>query len=103
MKNFAHIQKLYKLQHLFANSNRINDIPDIERLSELNYLKELELNGNALSRRPGYRHALLKKLPNLLYLDGREVTIDERERLEVLTGIEKTGNLQNVYIPNVVN
>jgi hypothetical protein len=49
------------------------DIPDIERLSELNYLKELELNGNALSRRPGYRHAVLNKLPNLLYLDGRVI------------------------------
>ena len=61
------------MQHLFANSNRISDIPDIEKLSELNYLKELELNGNALSRRPGYRHAVLKKLPNLLYLDGRVI------------------------------
>jgi Leucine-rich repeat (LRR) protein len=70
---------LYKLQvtipsaskHLFANSNRINDIPDIERLTELAYLKELELNGNALSRRPGYRHMVLKKLPSLYYLDGK--------------------------------
>ena len=49
------------------------DIPDIEKLSELQYLKELELNGNALSRRPGYRHAVLKKLPILLYLDGRVI------------------------------
>jgi Leucine-rich repeat (LRR) protein len=65
LKNFNHIQRLYKLQvqshiyilfkHLFANSNRINDIPDIEKLTELAYLKELELSGNALSRRPGYR------------------------------------------------
>jgi hypothetical protein len=42
-------------QHIFANSNRINDIPDVEKLTELAYLKELELSGNALSRRPGYR------------------------------------------------
>lgn len=59
------------MQHLFANSNRINDIPDIDKLSELAYLKELELNGNAFSRRPGYRAAVLKKLTTLLYLDGR--------------------------------
>jgi len=26
-----------------------------DKLVELSYLKELELNGNALSRRPGYR------------------------------------------------
>ncbi len=31
----------------------------------------MELNGNALSRRPGYRQALLKKLITLLFLDGR--------------------------------
>jgi len=82
LKNFANIQRLYKLQHLFANSNRINDLPDIEKLAELTYLKELELNGNAFSRRPGYRGAVLKKLPTLLYLDGREVSVDERERID---------------------
>lgn len=58
---------------MFANSNRISDMPDIEKLSELVYLKELELNGNALSRRPGYRQAVLKKLENLLYLDGKVI------------------------------
>ena len=82
LKNFSNIQRLYKLQHLFANSNRINDLPDIEKLAELTYLKELELNGNAFSRRPGYRGAVLKKLPTLLYLDGREVSVDERERID---------------------
>lgn len=60
-------------QHLFANSNRINDIPDIEKLNELAFLKELELGGNALSRRPGYRQTVLKKLPSLLYLDGKVI------------------------------
>lgn len=71
LKNFNFIQKLVKLQHLFANSNRISDLPDVEKLSELNQLKELELNGNSLTRRPGYRQAIIKKVPSLLYLDGR--------------------------------
>lgn len=55
LKNFNLIGKLLKLQHLFANNNRLNDLPDIERLADLPNLKELELYGTALSRRPGYR------------------------------------------------
>jgi len=41
LKNFIHIQKLLRLQHLFANSNKITEFYDIEKLSELPYLKEL--------------------------------------------------------------
>jgi Leucine-rich repeat (LRR) protein len=71
LKNFMHIQKLLRLQHLFANSNKITEFYDIEKLSELPYLKELELTGNILYRKPGYRITTIKKLPGLLYLDGR--------------------------------
>lgn len=71
LRNFANVQKLYKLQHLFANSNRINDFPDIDRLMDLPNLKELELIGNPACRKPGYRQILLKKLAVLLYLDGK--------------------------------
>ena len=71
LKNFQNIQKLLKLQHLFASNNRINDLPDIEKLIDLISLRELELNGNSISKRPGYRQAIIKKLSNLLYLDGK--------------------------------
>ena len=75
LKNFGNIQKLYKLQHLFASNNRINDLPEMEKLCELPNLKELELNGNTLSKKPGYRSSILKKLPLLLYLDGKVYNI----------------------------
>ena len=70
-KNFLHIQKLQKLQFIFAFSNRINDFSDIERLSELIYLKEIDLTNNSIRKRPAYRISVLKKIPNLLYLDGK--------------------------------
>lgn len=73
LKNFANIQRLTKIQHLFANSNRINDFPDIDRLTDLTNLKELELISNPINRRPGYRQGVIKKLPNLLYLDGKVI------------------------------
>ena len=71
LRNFANVQRLYKMQHLFANSNRINDFPDLEKLIELPNLKELELTGNPVCRKAGYRAVLLKKLTSLLYLDGK--------------------------------
>ncbi len=57
---------------------------------------------------------LLKKIPNLLYLDGRvviqsfilnqqEVTMEERERMEIIGGIEKGNMLPNIHIPQVLN
>jgi len=82
LRNFTNIQRLYKMQHLFANSNRVNDFPDIDKLLELPSLKELELNGNPLCRRAGYRQILLKKLTPLLYLDGKEILQEERERTD---------------------
>ena len=71
LRNFANIQKLFKIQHLFANSNRINDFPDFDKLSELPNLKELELMGNPVCRKAGYRQVVLKKVTTLLYLDGK--------------------------------
>jgi len=84
LKNFQNLQKLLKLQHLFANSNRINDFPDIEKLAELPYLKELEMNSNPITRKPGYRQTVIRKLPILLYLDGKEISPEERERNEAM-------------------
>ena len=78
LKNFTNIQKLIKLQHLFANSNRINDTPDIEKLIDLPYLKELELNSNPIARKPGYRQTVIRKLPILFYLDGKVINLFDK-------------------------
>jgi hypothetical protein len=31
------------------------------------------------------------------------VTVEERERMEILSGIEKANNLPNIHIPTVAN
>ena len=71
LKGFSNMQRLTKLQHLFANNNRINDMPDVERLTDLQSLKELELTNNPISRKAGYRQTMIKKFPLLIYLDGK--------------------------------
>eukprot|EP01017_Pseudomicrothorax_dubius_P006461 TRINITY_DN11840_c0_g1_i2.p1 TRINITY_DN11840_c0_g1~~TRINITY_DN11840_c0_g1_i2.p1 ORF type:complete len:395 (+),score=114.40 TRINITY_DN11840_c0_g1_i2:52-1236(+) len=100
LKSFTNLLRLPKLHHIFANSNRINDFPDLERLLDLPGLKELELIGNAVTRKPGYRQYLIKRIPSLLYLDGREITPEERERNEI--GIqEPKPNPMVSFGPNV--
>jgi hypothetical protein len=98
LKNFNNIQKLVRLQHLFANSNRINEFHDVDRLCELVYLKELELNGNSLYRKPGYRVTLVKKLPNLVYLDGRVLLFLCRKFHPKKESISKPCRLQPVPV-----
>mmetsp|Transcript_17811 Transcript_17811/g.27562 ORF Transcript_17811/g.27562 Transcript_17811/m.27562 type:complete len:82 (+) Transcript_17811:4475-4720(+) len=35
-----------------------------------------------MTKKPSYRSTIIKKLPSLLVLDGREITMDERNRIE---------------------
>jgi len=37
---------------------------------------------NPMTRKPQYRMNILKKLPNLIVLDGKEILLDERSRIE---------------------
>jgi hypothetical protein len=52
---------------------------------------------------------VLKKLPSLYYLDGKvitlkkkfnikEVTIEEKERLEIMGGLDRVNILPNIHI-----
>jgi hypothetical protein len=38
---------------------------------------------NPMCRKPQYRMNILKKLPNLIVLDGKEILFDERSRIDV--------------------
>jgi len=51
-------------------------------LSELPHLMEISLMNNPVSRKPNYRTAIIKRLPALIVLDGKEITPEERMRIE---------------------
>lgn len=74
-------------------------------MSELPYLKELELTGNILYRKPGYRITTIKKLPGLLYLDGREITAEERAEPTGLMAQQQQpqSNIPQMYVPQLNN
>ncbi|CAD8073723.1 unnamed protein product [Paramecium sonneborni] len=93
------------LKHLFANSNRIDDLPDIKNLVALT---QLALFGNSLSRRLEYRQMILRKLPIVLYFNGRkrdklilqELTQEERKRFELADRQARLPQIQNQQQPN---
>ena len=82
LRTLNHIDKLERLQFLFLHSNRIADFWDIEKLENLPKLMELCLTSNPIYKKPMYRASIIKRLQNLLILDAREITTDERERIE---------------------
>lgn len=61
-----------------------SDLPELDKLGCLPSLKELWLGNNPVARKQLYRPGLIKRLPALQVLDGREILGDERERAELL-------------------
>jgi hypothetical protein len=81
------VEKLERLQSLFVSGNRIPEFWEVDRLSELPHLMEIALMNNPVSRKPNYRTAIIKRLPALIVLDGKEITPEERMRIEQAGGM----------------
>ncbi len=52
---------------------------NVERLVELEYLKEINLSNNPITKTVNYRVNLIRKLFYILKIDGLEVTKEEKE------------------------
>eukprot|EP00742_Colponemidia_sp_Colp-10_P007673 GILJ01008271.1.p1 GENE.GILJ01008271.1~~GILJ01008271.1.p1 ORF type:complete len:1377 (+),score=161.86 GILJ01008271.1:344-4132(+) len=84
LRSLSFFLPLPRLQSLFLAFNRITDVGELEKLAELPMLVELTLSSNPVARKQLYRPTLVRKMPTLKYLDGREIIMDERERVEML-------------------
>jgi len=62
----------------FGN-NFIGELNDLQPLSSLNYLKNLNLKGNPVCNKPDYKEQIQKMLPQLKLLDG-EPLLHRRKR-----------------------
>jgi Leucine-rich repeat (LRR) protein len=85
LKNLANIEKLERLKSLFASGNRLGEFYEVDRMSDLPHLMEISLMNNPMSRKPNYRNAIIKKLPALIMMDGKDISAEERQRVD-LTG-----------------
>ena len=112
LRSLSHLQGLVSVQVLALGFNRIrygrvcalvrtlaptvfahldvmscpahSDLPELDKLGSLPSLSELWLGNNPVARKQLYRPGLIKRLPALQVLDGREILPDERERAELL-------------------
>jgi len=82
LRNLQNIERLERLQSLFMTGNRIQEFYEVDRLGELPHLMEISLMNNPMSRKPNYRIAIIKRLPSLIILDGKEISSDEKMRIE---------------------
>jgi len=92
LRSLANIEKLEKLQTLFVSGNRIQELFEIEKLAELPHLLELSMMANPIARKPNYRMVVIKRLVQLLVFDGKEISQEERKRVEGTSGIIDSKN-----------
>ena len=82
LRTMQNIERLERLQSLFMSGNRVPEFWEVDRLSELPHLMEIALMNNPVARKPNYRTAIIKRLPALIVLDGKEISPEERQRIE---------------------
>jgi len=115
LKKFPYIRSLYlshnaiqslkgievfsNLEQLSLSFNQLMDVEELYWIKERKLLRHLSVNGNFLDRHPDYKRLLLDCFPNLMFLNGVEITFMMRE------GIEKWLEIESSIIPfmNYVN
>jgi Leucine-rich repeat (LRR) protein len=87
------IKQFKNLKSLQLHGNYINDLEEVKKLGELEFLFELTLNGNPIEEIPGYRLYVLalmyQKNENLRKLDTVIVTDQEFDSVLVWKGFKK--------------
>ncbi|CAG9310144.1 unnamed protein product [Blepharisma stoltei] len=82
IRSLSNLGHLAKLQCLQIASNRIQDYLELDKLGDLNNLMELGISNNPISRKTPYRISVIKRIPQLMFLDGQDVTPDEKEKID---------------------
>ena len=81
LKNINPFTKFLAIQTLSFENNKIQDISSLERLNLLEHLKDFSILNNPVTKNMNYRNNMIKLFPNLIKLDGGEITNEEREMI----------------------
>eukprot|EP00945_MAST-04E_sp_MAST-4E-sp1_P005291 g5291.t1 len=84
LRSLSNFRNVHNLQLLYLGMNRISEMSEIDKLSSIPFLMELTLANNPVSRKQLYRANVIRRMPTLKIVDGREIGVDERERVELM-------------------
>ncbi|XP_042074127.1 leucine-rich repeat-containing protein 9 isoform X2 [Haplochromis burtoni] len=84
IRELNHLDPLIELRKLSLDMNKLQDIAELDKLEALPSLKELSVVGNPVARNSVHRPAVVLRLPQLQVLDGVDITLEERTRVELL-------------------
>jgi cilla- and flagella-associated protein len=76
------VQNCYNLKELYLRKNSISDIFEVRYLQPLKRLRTLWLGENPIADIPGYRHFVIKCLPQIEKLDNDMVSADDKMKAD---------------------
>lgn len=84
LKSLAHLGPLPRLRGLYLALNRVAELGELEKLRSLRHILLIDLSANPVARKPMYRTCIIQAAGSVRAIDGKEVTADEREKVEQL-------------------
>lgn len=84
LRSLDHIGPLPALELLTLGGNRVSEVAELDKLTHLGALRAIACAANPVSRKQLYRPTLIRRLGALEAIDGRHVSPEERERVELV-------------------
>ena len=95
LKNINGFEKLFSVQSISFENNKVPDYNSLEKLSNLENLKDLSIGNNPITKSINYRNTIIRMFPNLLKLDGKEITNEEREMIAMEMQMDGNNNYED--------
>ncbi|DAZ98103.1 TPA: hypothetical protein N0F65_005265 [Lagenidium giganteum] len=89
LKSLSNFNNLVRLETLDLSNNRILELEEVDKLTSAPTLLDLRLANNPVTKKHMYRQTVAFRLTALKTLDGKEITADERERIEIFFSHER--------------
>ncbi|CAH8837963.1 unnamed protein product [Trichobilharzia szidati] len=82
LRELSNLSKLENLKRLYIGGNKLNDFNDLEKFAQnQRNLFEISLTDNPIASRHIHRLILVHYIPKLQFIDGIQVTDEERDKI----------------------
>lgn len=92
IKTLKPFGNLAYLRELYMRNNKISNIDEIKYLKSCSSLKTLSLNENPVSELPNYRELVINYLPQLIKLDDKIISNEEKSNSQKGAEVSKVSN-----------